>query len=316
MTIHEMRIAPWALLITTLSSFGCSSNGGSNPSSLISPILGSQASGGILAAAKVNPGFDPSNFVPGVTNPYLPLVPGTVSRFAGQSENIRVEVLSERKTILGVLAIIAGLYGLYLMYLGLPRLSRLHDADRGIRRCGLDADLRRQFREHADAREDVALVVLRIGLALIGLVRVGRHVAHVALEVRDRLRVLELALVGLADVLEQRIERHFAVATHQLADGAVVVALQVQDLAAVVVLAAALEMIFLADARVGRAVVDLESHHDAIDEAGRVIARLRVGDACEGTNHNQCGDDPHFLGTLLPTSAGYPVHSPPALPEC
>jgi hypothetical protein len=52
------------------------------------------------------PVFDPSNFVSTVDNPYLPLPVGRVSTFEGQTEDgvetIVIEVLAEKKSILGV----------------------------------------------------------------------------------------------------------------------------------------------------------------------------------------------------------------------
>jgi hypothetical protein len=59
-------------------------------------------------AAHVSVPFDPNNFVEGVDNPYLPLTPGAVSTFVGETtegtETIVVEVLHQTKTILGVKA--------------------------------------------------------------------------------------------------------------------------------------------------------------------------------------------------------------------
>ena len=54
------------------------------------------------------PTFDPSNFVAGVTNPFFTLLPGRIAFYEGQadgaSQTDSVEVLSETKTILGVVA--------------------------------------------------------------------------------------------------------------------------------------------------------------------------------------------------------------------
>src|SRR3954471_8083649 len=53
-----------------------------------------------------NPPFDPSNFVSGVTNPHLPLTPGTINYYqgvsGGQAQTDSVHTPSETKTILGV----------------------------------------------------------------------------------------------------------------------------------------------------------------------------------------------------------------------
>ena len=55
-----------------------------------------------------NPPFDPTNFVAGVTNPFFPLTPGTIYYYEGVADGAAqtdsVEVLSETKTILGVVA--------------------------------------------------------------------------------------------------------------------------------------------------------------------------------------------------------------------
>jgi hypothetical protein len=52
--------------------------------------------------------FDPANFVSGVTNPLLPLTPGTINYYEGVSDGLAqtdsVETTSETKTILGVVA--------------------------------------------------------------------------------------------------------------------------------------------------------------------------------------------------------------------
>ena len=102
MTRLAMRLAPFVLLIAPLGAAGCGSNGSSPPSSLITATVENQTRGGFVTVSTVTPVFDPSNYVPNVTHPYLPLVPGTISRFASSSEAIEVEVLRERKTILGV----------------------------------------------------------------------------------------------------------------------------------------------------------------------------------------------------------------------
>ena len=54
------------------------------------------------------PDFDPANFVPGVTNPYFPLVPGTTYRYRSETDEgveiNTVEVTHDTKTILGITA--------------------------------------------------------------------------------------------------------------------------------------------------------------------------------------------------------------------
>lgn len=105
MTIHARPAVLGALLATIMGTQGCGQ--GSGPASTL--LAGSPAGetvGAIGAAAQANPVFNPSEFVSDVTHPYFPLVPGTVSRFEGQTdkglETIEIEVLRERKLILGV----------------------------------------------------------------------------------------------------------------------------------------------------------------------------------------------------------------------
>ncbi len=56
--------------------------------------------------ASYDPRIEPGNFVAAVTHPLLPLVPGTVFRYSVKDdaviEEVRLEVLQEKKTILGV----------------------------------------------------------------------------------------------------------------------------------------------------------------------------------------------------------------------
>jgi hypothetical protein len=55
-----------------------------------------------------DPQLDPADFVPRVTNPFFPLVPGTTLSYEGETEEgvetVIVEVLEETKTILGITA--------------------------------------------------------------------------------------------------------------------------------------------------------------------------------------------------------------------
>jgi hypothetical protein len=56
------------------------------------------------------PDIDPANFVQGITNPYLPLSPGTTFVYEGQSgdetERVVVEVTAQTKVILGVTCVV------------------------------------------------------------------------------------------------------------------------------------------------------------------------------------------------------------------
>ncbi|HEY3356562.1 MAG TPA: hypothetical protein VGQ83_25145 [Polyangia bacterium] len=57
-----------------------------------------------------NPVIDPANFVAGVTNPYYPLVPGTVYNYSvqkqGVAQDVTITVTSDTKVILGVTCIV------------------------------------------------------------------------------------------------------------------------------------------------------------------------------------------------------------------
>ena len=171
----------------------------------------------------------------------------------------------------------------------------LDDADARVGRDGLDADLRRQALEHVDAREHVLLVGLRIGRARVRLLRVFRYGEHVALEVRDRLRVLELALVGLADVFQDRVVRDLAVARDEPEHGAGVIALQVKHLATLVVLGTASTKLVGGRVLVGRARVDLEHGHVLVEKA----ALLRVRDPRDRDHGDEREPDPHLCGGSL-----------------
>ncbi len=172
----------------------------------------------------------------------------------------------------------------------------LHDPDARIFRNRLYADLRAQRAQRMDAREHVLLVVLRVGRARVRLLRVLRHVEHVALEIRDRLCVLEQALVRLADVFQDRVVRNLAVARDELDDGALIVALQVQHLAALIVLGAALAQLVGGHAFIWRARVDLEDRHVLVEKA----AGLSERDA-RAREHDR-DDDPelHLFGMIPP----------------
>jgi hypothetical protein len=99
MNRHAMAAVLAAL---TLGILGCGREGGP-VSALLAPTSASEEGRvGLVGATKSNPAFDPSQFVPGVSHPYLPLVPGSISRFRSQTETNDVEVLKEHKVILGV----------------------------------------------------------------------------------------------------------------------------------------------------------------------------------------------------------------------
>lgn len=84
--------------VTVLALAGC----GRESSPVRALLAPGSAAGPLIPAALVTPPFDPAAFVPAVDHPFLPLVPGTVFQYAGDGETITVEVLHERKLILGV----------------------------------------------------------------------------------------------------------------------------------------------------------------------------------------------------------------------
>ncbi len=65
---------------------------------------------GALGGGPYDPAVDPAQFVAGVTNPFLPLAPGTVWTYVAQTaegtETAVVEVTSDTKTILGVTCVV------------------------------------------------------------------------------------------------------------------------------------------------------------------------------------------------------------------
>ena len=102
MKIRSIRLAVLMLSAVALTSSGCSP--GENPvQSLGAPNLSASAGSlSPLGSLKDPPAFDPSAFGSVIDHPYFPLVPGTMTHFAGAGETIDVEVLHERKNILGI----------------------------------------------------------------------------------------------------------------------------------------------------------------------------------------------------------------------
>src|SRR5262245_7763479 len=52
--------------------------------------------------ATYNPTIDPANFVPAVINPLFPLKPGTKFTYTAGAETVVVDVMPDKKEILGV----------------------------------------------------------------------------------------------------------------------------------------------------------------------------------------------------------------------
>jgi hypothetical protein len=76
---------------------------------MVAVLVGGGAGGcGGNSTGPSNPPFDPANFVAAVTNQFFPLPPGRIQFYQGQSEGAAqtdsAEILSETKTILGVVA--------------------------------------------------------------------------------------------------------------------------------------------------------------------------------------------------------------------
>jgi hypothetical protein len=73
---------------------------------LVACTAAAQRSGRASPTAAYDPRIDPANFVAAVTNPYFPLTPGTVYRFAGtgasRSETNVVTVTRDRRLVAGI----------------------------------------------------------------------------------------------------------------------------------------------------------------------------------------------------------------------
>jgi hypothetical protein len=88
-------------LVAGLCGCGLDKNGAL--ATLLAPTM-APSLGGATATSLVSVPFDPDNFAPSVTNPYLPLTPGTIFSFRtdGGVETNVVEVTRNKKSILGV----------------------------------------------------------------------------------------------------------------------------------------------------------------------------------------------------------------------
>jgi len=58
------------------------------------------------AAVPYQPAIDPADFVAVIDNPYWPLTPGAKFEFEGGGEQIKVEVTSERRMVMGVSTVV------------------------------------------------------------------------------------------------------------------------------------------------------------------------------------------------------------------
>jgi len=74
------------------------------------PPAGLACDGNTPAGPDYDPDFDPADFVVGVDNPFLPLVPGTTWTYEGETEDgtetIVVEVLADTRTVAGIVAVV------------------------------------------------------------------------------------------------------------------------------------------------------------------------------------------------------------------
>ena len=93
-----------SIVRASLLAFAFTSACGRNDAKLMTTAPRSPSSG--VTSNLVTIPFDPNNFVSGVTNPYLPLVPGTTFTYRNllktTEELNTIEVTRDRKTILGV----------------------------------------------------------------------------------------------------------------------------------------------------------------------------------------------------------------------
>ena len=91
-------------IVALLCLAGCSEREG--PAGLAAPAPTAPEGAGAVLASRISLEFDPESFVDGVTHPYFPLEPGATYTYVGTTdegvETIVVEVLHQKKTILGV----------------------------------------------------------------------------------------------------------------------------------------------------------------------------------------------------------------------
>jgi len=111
MSVRSMSLLGMLVLVVTFPT-ACSRDAGR---AVLGPKLGVESSGtsgvvpkGAESELRVRLEFDPEDFVAKIDNPFFPLVPGTVFRYAGDTsdghETDEVTVTREKKRILGVAA--------------------------------------------------------------------------------------------------------------------------------------------------------------------------------------------------------------------
>jgi hypothetical protein len=95
-------IAP---ILTALALFGIVLLSGPAPLPVSGPVLTDNPAG-VVAGVEYRPEIDPVDFTSAVTNPYMPLVPGTTRTYEGGGERVVVTVTDSRRTVMGVETIV------------------------------------------------------------------------------------------------------------------------------------------------------------------------------------------------------------------
>jgi hypothetical protein len=91
-------IAP---ILTALAILGVVLIGGPAPLPVSGPLLTDNPAG-VVAGVDYRPGIDPVDFTTAVTNPYMPLDPGTTRTYEGGGERVVVTVTGSTRTVMGV----------------------------------------------------------------------------------------------------------------------------------------------------------------------------------------------------------------------
>jgi hypothetical protein len=95
-------IAP---ILTALALFAVAVAAGPEPPPVAGPLLTDNPAG-VLPGVAYEPAIDPADFSTTVTNPYMPLVPGTTRTYEGGSERIVVTVTSSTREVMGVQTVV------------------------------------------------------------------------------------------------------------------------------------------------------------------------------------------------------------------
>lgn len=95
-------IAP---ILTALALFAVAVVGGPPPPPVSGPLLTDNPAG-VVPGVAYQPVIDPAGFSTNVTNPYMPLVPGTTRTYEGGDERIVVTVTSSTREVMGVQTVV------------------------------------------------------------------------------------------------------------------------------------------------------------------------------------------------------------------